>query len=192
METIQIPELSSTYLTDKMEQLKQEYPAYHRVWKSMITTYGTHEVCVDWKGTIGFMKFIEDSSILANSPSNLPDFAHTVKLKRLDTNAVYSPSNVAWVLTKASERVLKLRGVRSLQKMQHSLKTPLAVPLAVPLVSAIETMSRDEQETKFDTLMMRQFSGEKLSALEETEMTILGNILASSVPTVHTPKHEDI
>lgn len=190
---------SSTYLTDKLEQLKLEYPAYYRVWKSMITSYGAQEVCTDWRGTLGLICFIEDSSTLANSPTNLPDFAHTVKLKRLETSALFSLNNIMWALTKASERVVKLRSVRAYQKLRYG-QHPSVLPSVLTPITGITVESIKQSypsissmETRLDTLFTESMT-RTLSSIELAELDMLGKLVVSPDGTLPTPvpKCEDI
>ena len=198
---------SSISLTEQLTNLSLQYPAYHRAWKSMNTTYGVHVVTFDWRGTIGLMRFIEDTSSLPDSPTVSPEFAHTVKLKRKDSTMPFSLTNVYWSLTVAARKVQKYSEARKVQRLQYELKTPVQVMSAQSssveqVLEELKQLSPDELTSLHTSLLESEFAGVTLSASDEFKRKLLDRVvfegvsldaeLNALVPIPPASKFEDI
>lgn len=171
-------------LAAKMQELQQLYPAYHRAWKSMLSTYGTVQIASEWRGTIGLMRFIEDTSTLPDNPDVYPDVA--VKLKRKFPALMFELSNVYWKIP-------------SKYKKLHLASPPASpVPKIQPAsLSRFEAMTPQELEQQLDTLINLQMGGNTLSPIQQQELDILaaltsGTAIRDLEPVQKLSKFEDI
>lgn len=158
LETVDSIDITSA--AEKLEQLSIQYPAYYRAWRSMISNNSKDDIIPEWRGTIGLMRFIEDTSILLNNPDVFPNVK--VKLKRKLKDFPYSSSNVYWLVP------------RNCRKSHLALQ---ATSLQATSLDALIAMSRKDQEDRFNTLMSAHFSGTILSATEIAEMDALGKLI---------------
>ena len=182
------PDLESA--AEKMVQIKLDYPQYHRAWKSMISTYGVDMVSLDWRGTLGLMRFIEDTAALENNPDAIPG----VKLKRFYTAAMFSPDNVYWKISNKD----KARMIASTQARAYNpnvVPTPSVLATSVLNISTLKQQYPDQSsmETRMEELFTRSMN-HVLSPTEQAEFDILGKLVVGEelTPPQHTPKCEDI
>ncbi len=165
---------------EQLEQIKQSYPAYYRAWRSMISNNSKDDIIPEWRGTIGLMRFIEDTSTLLNNPSVFPDVK--VKLKRKLKDFPYSLSNVYWLVP------------RNCRKSHLALQaTSLQETSQIITLDTLIAMSRKDQEDRFNTLMSAHFSGTILSATEQAEMDALGKLITGmEILPPPESKYEDV
>lgn len=69
------------------EDILAKYPIHHRAWKSMVGNNHATQVCEEWRGWYGFLRFIEDMP--------QPHSEH-VKLKRVDEAYPFDKDNCYW------------------------------------------------------------------------------------------------
>lgn len=165
--------------SEQLEKLKLQYPEYYRAWRSMHGNNSKDCICIEWRGTSGLMKFIEDTSTLINNPTSFPG----VKLKRKLKSFPYSPGNVYWSVPKNCR---KLVGIITSSVQEVST-------VRIPTLDTLIAMSRKDQEDRFNTLMSAHFSGTILSATEIAEMDALGKLI-TGVEILPPPesKYEDV
>lgn len=175
-----------TTASERRISLQQKYPQYHRAWKSMTSTYGVDMVSLDWRGTAGLMKFIEDTSVLENNPDTIP----TVKLKRFYPAAMFSPDNVYWKI-----------GNKDKARMQASARTTRNTSVPTPSVLATPVLNITTLKEKYpdQTSMEERFNAlftssleHTLSVIEQTEFDILGKLVVGEELTPPLSKFEDI
>ena len=197
--------LSSTPAADQITTLTAHYPDYVRAWKSMYSTYGKNTICLDWRGTVGLMRFIEDTASLDNNPTILAAHGVTVKLKRKQPAMMFSPLNVYWYIPRAEvKRLAQVSGVQSLYRM-HAPFDPVVLPTVLPSVLttitgvSIESIKQSyptiqEKEARLESLFTLSMT-QHLTPIEQAELDILGKlVVGDDIPTVPTslPKCEDI
>lgn len=176
-----------TTAAERMISLQQKYPQYHRAWKSMISTYGVDMVSLDWRGTAGLMKFIEDTSALENNPDTIP----RVKLKRFYPDAMFSPDNVYWKLSNKDKA--RMHAATRSPHNTSVIPTPSVLASSVLNITTLKEKYPDQasMEARFNTLFTSSLE-HTLSVIEQTEFDILGKLVVGDTLTPPLPKHEDI
>lgn len=180
-------------IAQPMDTLKNKYPAYYRAWKSMISNYGKNSVDIFWRGTIGFMRFIEDTSELDNSPSDskLPEvLRESVKLKRINNTERFSPDNVIWAVCKVVDKELE-RKERAQEREAELLKQLNELPSSYNLgVNPTDDKSYElparrieDKEERVNQLFEKSIEG-TITKEEERELDILAAAVATRADLV--------
>lgn len=192
-DTIQLND-SNTPLSEVLEILKQQYPAYYRAWKSMTTTYGVDAVATEWRGTAGLRQFIQDTSTLPNSPTQLPGVK--VKLKRKVTGFKFDVENTYWKLPSHMKAADRKKATLLDMNDLNNLPTPTSsVDTSILSISDIKQRypTIQEQEARMQELF-DQAATDRLSSEESAELDLLGKLVESDgeIPIPPASRYEDI
>lgn len=207
-DTMVVPAVTAA---EKQEQLKQQYPRYYSAWRTMHSNYGKNQVSLDWRGTIGLMKFIEDTSVLDNNPDVMDALSAStgivglsVKLKRLQPAFAFSPQNVYWYIPRDVKKLLDAASTFStssnermhapIQLPQPVLPSVLSDIVPVSIESIRETYNTTPlMETRMEELFNESMT-RTLSTIEQAELDILGKLIAGEeiTPVETISKYEDI
>lgn len=162
------PPLSNT---EQLKQIKQSYPAYYRAWKTMINN-GVSHVIMEWRGTIGLMRFIEDTSELPDNPT-ISTVA--VKLKRKIQSLQYDKHNVYWKPSAVAVAVASISTVQPMQPMQPTSSNTSSIASITAIKEKYPTIT--DMEARIAELFELKFSGSTLSDQQELELEILGTLI---------------
>lgn len=166
------------------EQIAADYPTYFRAWSSMVGNYSKKEITPNWRGVLGLMRFIKDTSTLENNPDT-PGLDVTMtfkglKLKRKLVHFPFSITNVYWYF---------------LPKYKKKYN-PTSVHLTTDTLTTdtLATLSKQEQEARIQELIEMQLQGHTFTQQQEAELTVLSAlVLDGEVPVIQsTTTYEEI
>lgn len=186
--------------SDKMAAMIQQYPDYVRAWKTMHSNYGKDNICFEWRGTIGLMRFIEDTATLDNNPTILSSYDIPVKLKRKQPAFMFSPLNVYWYIPRThAHKIASLEGITGTDTTRMHAPTTLPSILTTITGVSIESIKQSyptiqEKEARLEELFTLSMT-QHLTPIEQAELDILGKLVVrDDIPTVPAslPKCEDI
>lgn len=161
-----------------IELIKTQYPEYYKAWKSMLSNYGKESITVFWRGTMGLMLFIEETSAIPNAPSSTLQYADSVKLKRIDNEKLFSIFNVSWVLSKVVERKLE----KEEKILLYSQQSQQSQPSPDNIVTKTPFRRIEDKEERLEELFTKSMD-KTLSLTEEIELNLLSEIVVSSTST---------